>query len=280
MNRKICLGTDPSFELSIENQIRLMYLIGFDGFFTDWSGELTRYRALADDLGMYYQSVHAPFGGAGAIWEEGDEGQNFAEELVQCVRDTASVGVPLVILHPYKGFDKEEPTELGISRFATVVREAERLGVRVAFENVEGEAYLRALMDAFSDSPNVGFCWDSGHELCYNRGKDMLAIYGDRLLCTHINDNLGVKDPNGKITWHDDLHLLPFDGVQDWKGVASRLRGSRPIGELTFELTRKSKPGRDENDRYMRMSVENYLVDCYSRARELARMLGDGSVGI
>ena len=270
---KICLATSPSFGLSEEDQIRLFAEIGFDGFFTGWAGDLSHYRALADETGMYYQSVHAPFGGAGVIWEEGEEGENAAEELLRCVRDTAAVGVPLVIVHPYKGFHKEEPTELGLSRFERVVREAERLGVSVAFENVEGEAYLNALMDQFADCPTVGFCWDSGHELCYNRGKDMLGIYGDRLRGTHINDNLGVSDPNGKITWHDDLHLLPFDGNQNWQGVAERLKKSRPIGELTLELTRKSKPNRHDNDRYMEMKIEDYLADCYARAVRIAQML-------
>ncbi len=272
-NIKLCLGIDPSFGLSGEEQIRLFAKIGFDGFFTDWTEQLPRYRALADELGMFYQSVHAPFKRAGVIWEEGDEGERAARELLQCVRDTAAVRVPLVIVHPYKGFDKEEPTELGVSRFAIVAEEAKRLGVRVAFENVEGEAYLRALMDRFTDCENVGFCWDSGHELCYNRGKDMLGIYGGRLFGTHINDNLGVSDPSGKITWHDDLHLLPFDGHQDWKGVAERLKQSRPIGELTLELTRKSKPDRHENDRYMSLKIEDYLADCYARAVKIKQML-------
>ena len=45
------------------------------------------------------------------------------------------------------------------------------------------------------------------------KGKDMLELYGDRLIATHINDNLGVSNSDGKIFRTDDLHLLPFDGI-------------------------------------------------------------------
>ena len=51
----------------------------------------------------------------------------------------------------------------------------------------------------------------------------MMALYGDRLLCTHINDNLGIRNYEGRITFIDDLHLLPFDGVADWKWITERL---------------------------------------------------------
>lgn len=72
-------------------------------------------------------------------------------------------------------------------------------------------------MNHFRGNPAVGFCWDSGHELCYNHGRDMLAQYGDRLLGTRLNDNLGVRDDGGQITFLDDLHLLPFEGIADWQ---------------------------------------------------------------
>lgn len=50
-----------------------------------------------------------------------------------------------------------------------------------------------------------------------------MALYGDKLIGTHLNDNLGIKDFTGKITWLDDLHLLPFDGIADWDSIVQRL---------------------------------------------------------
>lgn len=125
-------------------------------------------------------------------------------------------------------------------------------------------------MDAFSEEEHVGFCWDSGHELCYNRGKDMLRLYGDRLIATHLNDNLGVSDFEGQIFWTDDLHLLPFDGIHDWKQVADRLNRCGYDGVLTFELIRGNKPNRHDGDKYQQMPVESYIAECYARACRLA----------
>ena len=73
------------------------------------------------------------------------------------------------------------------------------------------------------------------------------------------------------ITWIDDLHLLPFDGINDWQGVAARL--VECDGPLTFELTTQSKPGRHENDKYARMTAAEYLTEAYSRACRVAALV-------
>ncbi len=268
---KICLGICGDFELPDDEQIKLFNEIGFDGFFSGWDENLVKHRELADKLGMLYQSVHAPFMKSAHMWEDTEETLEMRNRLVNCVKETASIDVPIVVIHPFIGFPEEYiPTKNGIDNFKYVVDEAVKQNIKVAFENVEGEEHLAYLMDAFKDCENVGFCWDSGHELCYNRGKDMLAIYGDRLVGTHLNDNLGVSDSDGKIFWTDDLHLLPFDGIHNWEAVAKRLNDCNFDGPLTFELIRKSKPDRHENDKYMAMKVEDYLNEVYVRACKLS----------
>lgn len=109
--------------------------------------------------------------------------------------------------------------------------------------------------------------------MCYNRSKDMLALYGDRLSATHINDNLGIKDYNGAITFKDDLHLLPFDGVKDWGELTKRIQMCGYDGELTFELNLVSKPDRHENDIYGEMPFERYLTEAYKRACRVAALV-------
>lgn len=143
-----------------------------------------------------------------------------------------------MVSHVMIGFDKHTPTETGLGNFERIVSEADKLGVKIAFENTEGEEYLAAVMEHFKDCDTVGFCLDTGHEICYNPGSDMLSLYGDRLIHTHINDNLGVC--GDEITYLDDLHLLPFDGVCDFDGVAGRLVRCGYDGTLTFELKQKA----------------------------------------
>lgn len=271
---KLCLGTSEHFGVSIEDQIRLWHETGFEAFFTAYDGKATSYRALADALGMTYQSIHAPFAGVARIWHGSQDAADAAtDELLACVRDCAEADVPVMVSHAYIGFEPSAgPNEAGVARFRRVVEEAGRLGVKIAFENTEGEEYLAALMTAFADYENVGFCWDTGHEMCYNGGTDLLACYGDRLIATHLNDNLGVRSFDGQITWRDDLHLLPFDGIRDWRTAAARMNAHGYHGILTFELVKVSKPDRHDNDKYARMPLEEYVAEAYARACRFAAL--------
>lgn len=270
---RLCLGTNGDFGISVPEQIQLFKKIGFEAFFTMWDENIAEYKELADNVGIIYQSIHAPYENAAKMWSCGAEADVATEELLTCVADCAKIGVPLLVVHPYIGFEEDEnPTENGVRNYGAVVEKAKKSGVKIAFENVEGEAYLEKLMDSFKNSDNVGFCWDSGHEQCYNRGADMLALYGDRLIATHLNDNLGVSDYNGKITWKDDLHLLPGDGIINWNKAVSRLNDCGYDGILTFELNKEGKPNRFENDKYERLGIEEYVTECYARACKIAAM--------
>ena len=273
---KLCLAlSEDQFGISDVDQIRLFKRTGFEAFFAGWKRgcDLRPLRRAADEEGMIFQSVHAPFTAINALWKPMPNTEEAVQEQIECIRAAADVNVPLVVMHPFIGFTEHEPTRFGLDNFSRVVGEAKRLGVKSAIENTEGEEYLAALMAHFRDEPAVGFCWDSGHEMCYNHSKDMLALYGDRLLGTHLNDNLGVRDFGGEITWLDDLHLLPFDGVADWQDIARRLNACGFDGVLTFELCKKSKPGRHDNDLYTGMEIEAYIAQAYARACRAATLV-------
>ena len=263
--RRLILGTHKDFECPVPEQIGLIQAAGFDGFFTAWDGDLMQYRRRAEETGMYYQSVHAPYRGTGAMWQPGEAGEAALQQLLHCLRDCAAARVPIMVSHTYYGdLTAAVPTALGLDRYGVLTLEAERLGVQIAFENTEAEDCLRALLEAFPGK-NVGFCWDSGHEQCYSRGKDLLALFGERLIATHLNDNLGPRHPDG-ITPTDDLHLLPYDGVIDWDKTMQRLRRLPFGGPLTFELKTHSKPGQHENDAYRAVPLEHYLREAFHRA--------------
>lgn len=204
------------------------------------------------------------------MWVEGTEGENAVNTLLLCLDDCAKNGVPIMVCHTIIGFDKHSPNEVGINNYRKIVDRAKELGVKIAFENTEGEEYLKAVMEAFSCYDNVGFCWDTGHEMCYNHSKDMMALYGDRLVGTHLNDNMGITGDH--ITWHDDAHLLPFDGIADWQGIRDRLRRHGWNGPLTFELTAANKPNRHTHDAYQGWDYEQFVTAALSHARRFAAL--------
>ncbi|MBQ8310142.1 MAG: sugar phosphate isomerase/epimerase [Clostridia bacterium] len=240
--------------------------VGWGGFFTGWSCEhTTAWAHAADRLGLIYQSIHAPFHGVRRMWEEGDGGRAEAQMLIDCVSDCAAHHIPVMVLHPFIGFDAHTPNAVGIENYARVVDAADRLGVTLGFENLEGEEYLAALMDAFRDSPACGFCLDTGHEMCYNGGRDMLSLYGDRLCHTHFNDNLGVYAPD--LTWENDLHLLMGDGIVDWKRVMDRIDATAYEGVLMCELKLTNKPNLHTHDGYAAMHLEAFYELAFERMR-------------
>ena len=274
-NVKLAINANPRLPMSVDDQIRLFHKIGFDGVFLLWSPntDLKYYQALTQELGMQIQSVHAVFGRIHKLWQPFADTQEVLQEQLQCLRDSAAIGAPIVVCHAFIGFKDHTPTQFGIENFRVMVDEAKKLGIKIAFENTEGEEYLFALMEAFRDEPHEGFCWDTGHEMCYNHSQDLIAKYGDRLLCTHLNDNLGIRDFDGEITPRDDLHLLPFDGIADWDDIAARLRRCGYNDYLTFELKLPTTLSQCDMQIYGKLSVEEYFTQAYMRACRVAAKL-------
>ena len=266
----LCISANTQFSADMDEQIRLIADAGFDGIFFpcepgDPAGEWIKTARMT---GLKVHSLHAPFTGCAALWEEDEEKARAAYAGIErTIRICEEYQVPIAVSHAYIGFDgRDLPKERGLERYGRLIETASRAGVTLAFENTEGETYLDAILSAFGDDPNVGFCWDTGHEMCYNRSRDLLRPYGRYLVCTHLNDNLGVCAADGHITYLDDLHLLPFDGAADWNDIAARLKREGFGGTLTFELNTRSKPGRHENDRYAAMPLPAYLAEAYGRA--------------
>ncbi len=271
------LGTFSDWDEDVNQQIKMFKQAGFDAFFTEWKygSPVEQWAKTAKEEGMIYQSIHAPFGKSDDMWDEDEALVKIAiDELLACLKACEENEIPIMVMHSIIGMEHHNPTDLGIERFAVIVDAAKKAGVKLAFENTECEEYLFKLFDAFSNEEHVGFCWDSGHEMCYNRSDDLLEKLGNKLIATHLNDNLGIRTTNGEITWLDDLHLLPFDGIGDWKYNMSRLKKCGFNDILTFELNTISKPDRHENDCYLQMSKKEYLALAYERACKV-RSLGE-----
>ena len=254
-------------QLSIEEHVKLLREIGWNGFFTGWNPEKTPiWKAAADQYGMLYTSIHAPCTGAALLWQTGEAADAEVQRMLECLDDCAKHDIPVMVIHPFIGFEDHTPTEAGIVNFGKIVAHADALGVKLGFENVEGEEYLAAIMERFWNEPSLGFCLDTGHEMCYNRHKDMLALYGEKLCHTHFNDNLGVRGE--EITFHDDLHLMPTDGIADWHGIMERIRKTGYNGILMSELTYSDKPGKNGVEhKYTEMSMEEFMRTAYEKIK-------------
>lgn len=256
--------------------IELLRDAGFCAISPVWSPELPWEDLVAytQKLGMTVQSVHTPHGGQPILWDPKDP--RFAVTLkgfTDCIDTCAQFGIPIAVMHGWQGLQYVFPEEpLDFSAFDRIVDYAEERKVSIAFENLEGEEYLHALMTRYRHRPHIGYCWDSGHDHCYPHKLDFLETFGDRLIMTHIHDNFGTRDLGGVPTTLDDLHLLPYDGNICWESAIGRLKNLPKQEILNFELKKLCKSPAPGDRIYAELSTEEYFRLAAQRARRIAHL--------
>lgn len=272
--QKVGISVGNGYTIPTEDVIALVGKIGFEVISLARSNgaDIGALVSTAKNCGLSVQSLHAPITNSAAMWDHDDAvGLPARQELLSVLDDCRQFGIPIMVAHVWIGFRYTFDAEhLNFANYDAVVAYAKECGVKVAFENTEGEEYLFALMERYKDDDTVGFCWDSGHEMCYNRSRELLTDFGHKLLVTHLNDNLGIRSFDGNMTSRDDLHLLPYDGIADWDRYIDLLKKAKPVDVLNFEVGINSKRDRHENDFYAQMPLENYFTEAYKRACKLA----------
>ena len=272
--QKVSVSVGNGYTIPSKDVIEMVGKIGVEVVSLSLSNgaDINKLAQTAKNCGLTDQSLHAPITNAAAMWSpDSAVSAPGLAELMHVLDLCAENQIPIMVAHVWIGFNYTfDAQNLYFANYDAVVARATELGVKVAFENTEGEEYLYALMDRYKGNDTVGFCWDSGHEMCYNRSKPLLKDFGDRLLMTHLNDNLGIRDFGGKMTSRDDLHLLPYDGIGDWEEYIALLKQSCPLDALNLEVGLSSKRERHENDFYAQMPLENYFTEAYKRICKIA----------
>ncbi len=273
-NQKISIAVGHSKELKDNELMQLIKNIGFDGVAFSCSGttEISDLIECANQVGLLVTYLHAPYVMMPEVWSNDEEASlGAAEKIIEVISLAAKYSIPAVVIHAWCGFDyKFDKDNLGFWGLDKIVEAGEKTGVKLAFENTEGLEFLREIMNRYKDREIVGFCWDSGHEACYNFSEDMLSEFGDRLMVTHINDNVGIRSNEGKIFWTDDLHLLPYDGIIDWDEAVIRLKKAKKLEFLNLELSRYTLPDYNFHKPAADMTDFEFYSEGYKRAAKIA----------
>ena len=267
---KLGFSLQSSYGIPMPQVIDILADTGFCAVSPVWqhSGNLSEIIARARKRKLTVQSLHGPLRGMPAAWSKNAEiARPILQDLLQSAADCAAAEIPILVVHSWTGLDytfREE--DLCFDHFDKLVAQAQRDGICIAFENLEGPEYLMALMERYEGCSAVGFCWDSGHEQCFTPRWDFLSSYGDRLLMTHLNDNLGVTDPAGSLSGTDDLHLIPFHGITDWTDTVRRLKAAHTQEILNFELKIRPKGDRCKLDLYSKLPLPQYFQEAFESA--------------
>ena len=214
------------YDLPIKEKLQLIKNAGFDAT-SLWWGEEDKHRHpdMARKVGLHIDNIHAPIDNPNLLWQDGIDGEDYQNMLISCTEDCAIYDIPIAVIH-LTGYPPYAPvSELGLKRVGKIVDIAERKNIKLAFENLWTFEHLDAVYERFS-SPNVGFCYDSGHENL-NLHQDCLMSYGDRLFVLHINDNFGDDY---------DSHVLPFDGTVNWNEKMQKLKQCKDVDYFTLEV--------------------------------------------
>jgi sugar phosphate isomerase/epimerase len=217
----------------MEEQIALIKETGFDSICVEYmKNEDGVYTCedqvkLAEKYDLPIENVHLSGSRMSSVWSDCEEGEFVTERLITQLKEMASYGIKTGIAHVTWGHEiPPAPTPLALHRYERAVEVAEQLGVKLALENSVFGAPLHFLLENIQ-SPNLGFCYDSGHEYSFAPEEDFLSKYGDRLIAMHLHDT----QPG------HDMHDLPFTQGIDWDKTIAALKKTEYFKEMiTLEV--------------------------------------------
>jgi len=223
-----------------------------EGFLLDPS--LPEFGAYFKDLaktirscGLEIRQCHPPYAA--------DNFDIYPQLLQQDIRAIYAAGymeIPFAVIHPVIhpdfsfGQQKERARQATLDYFSALLPALKDTGVVACIENlcltdpVTGKEVpnygteaedLCDVIDTLNDmhGPYYGACLDSGHALLTGHDPGKLAkALGKRIKVVHLHDNGGTEDD----------HLIPSQGIINWREFASDLGRSGYDGTLNFEVAK------------------------------------------
>lgn len=265
MKRKLGIFANCLSGVSVVDALEKIKAAGFESFFTAEykADDVSAIRKRADELGLEYEFIHAPFKDINTMWLPGVAYLDVMDYMKESIDSASANGIPVVIIHLSSGWNTPEVNDLGLLRFDELVKYARERGVTLAFENLRKLGNLACIVDRYENIDNVKFCFDCGHEHCYTKTVKMLDVFTTRVCCTHIHDNHG-RDFYDKVSDTDE-HLLPFDGTYQYELMMRKLDEYGYSGTLMLEVWQN-------REEYLKMSHEDFLATCYERIKKISEM--------
>lgn len=200
-----------------------LYAGDTNDFFCQSDAELlayfARYRKLAEQYGLFFSQMHAPY--PVYVCEKEEQNRFVQGEVIpKSLKIAGSLGIPYVVIHPIKlQYRKNQQTEreANLEYFTSLIPLARENNIVVCLENlyegagerivegvcadpVEAAGYIDEL-NARAGEERFGMCLDTGHmQLVHRRPADMVRTLGHRIKVLHLHEN----DARG------DLHQMPY----------------------------------------------------------------------
>jgi len=265
----LSIGTTFNYAIPLKEQLPRIKAAGFThvslgGGDIEHSGYLSaagqkNLKALLADYDIRVCSVHAPFRSNVDISSPDLVPAKAALALLKkCVDAAEALSAGTVIFHPGpdQAGNPKRRKEILVSQVVKLIGHIGPRDIKLAAENLRGDILNEILSHSLDIilNPKYGLCYDTSHDNLTSRPMGLLLMYGQRLVSTHISDNRGEKDD----------HLLPFEGVIDWKkfsGIFARIKFSGPF-LLEVEMRESAYKDPDE-----------FLRQAYARGQKLLDLI-------
>ena len=219
----------------------------------DWNPSQDLQLKYIKEKGLNVIFAHLGYQNINNIWIEGKEGENIVDRYIKDIQICKEKNIPMVVMHLTSKRNAPQYGSIGLNRLKKIVDYAEKLNIKVAFENTKIKGYLDYVIDNIKNK-NVGICFDSGHYHVHFKDELNWSKFKDRIFAVHLHDNDQT----------DDLHLIPFDGTLDWNSVIENLIDSNYQGPITMELCYRYD--------YLELGVEKFYKKGYEVGCKLKRM--------
>ena len=238
---------------------------GFDGVFIQWykkEQEIPQENQynLCKKLNFEIPFFHLGYSSINNIWLTGKDGDDLVDYYINDLNNCKKRNINLVVMHLTSKSNPPEKCQIGIDRLKKIVKRAEELDIKIAFENTKVIGYLEYVFEHIK-SPNIGICYDAGHDYCHFDSKFNWDYFNGKILAVHLHDN----DKSG------DQHLLPFDGSINWECVISNLKKAGYTGPIILESCYRRN--------YLEMSVEEFYKESFKRAKKLEQIFSEKKEG-
>lgn len=233
---------------------------GFDGVFLQWYNneqQVSQQMQLktAQNLNLTVPFVHLGYKTINTIWDsENHEGENLVQSYINDLDVCKQNGINMVVMHLTSKTTAPAPNQTGIKRFEKIIRHAEKIGVKIAFENTKIWGYLEYLFSNIA-SDNIGICFDVGHCHAHFDDKFSWEMFKNKIFAVHLHDN----DKS------EDQHLLPFEGTINWEEMINNLKNANYSGPIILESVYR--------EGYSHLSLKEFYERAFLKAKQIEKML-------
>ena len=160
------------YQLPFEVKLDLIKGAGFQAIcswwgdsFVDLDGPKAAHARLARQRGLILENAHLPYEASDDLWQDSPAGQALVTTMEKAMAEAAGAGIPTLVIHPYRTRQviSQGNRSLFLQRAQRLGEEADRLGIRLAWENLYESRLVGEMMAALAHDPATGFCLDTGH---------------------------------------------------------------------------------------------------------------------